>query len=213
MAQPTVEVRDARRRLRALRLALPQVKRRSSERAIAAKLRGLGILRRGARVAFYLPMRGEVDLRMLVADAGRIGVALYVPRITSRRRREMEFVRLADRRGLRSNRFGILEPASTNGRRLRTSEFDVVLVPVVGFDRRGNRLGMGAGFYDRALRHRLRSPDSWRRPQLIGVAFAFQELPRIDPSPWDVPLDLVVTDAGVVVPRRSTAASAPGGES
>jgi 5-formyltetrahydrofolate cyclo-ligase len=213
MAQPTVEVRDARRRLRALRLGLPRTQRRSSERAIAAKLRGLGLLRRGSRVAVYLPVRGEVDLSPLFEHARRSGATLYVPRITSRRRRDMEFVPLVKRDLLRANRYGILEPASTRGRRLRTGEFDVMLVPVVGFDRRGNRLGMGAGFYDRALRHRLKSTGGWRRPKLIGVAFAFQELPRVDPSPWDVPLDLVVTEAGVVVPRRSTAGVTGGDES
>ena len=213
MAQTTAEVRDARRRLRELRLALPQVKRRSYERAITANLRGLGFLRRGSRIAMYLPIRGEVDLRPLVADARRCGVALYLPRITSRRRREMAFVPLGERDDLRANHYGIPEPASAKGGRLRSGGFDVVLVPVVGFDRHGHRLGMGAGFYDRALRHRLNASGSWRRPKLIGVAFSFQELPRIDPSPWDVPLDLIVTDAGVVAPRRSTAAPCPGGES
>ena len=79
---------------------------------------------------------------------------------------------------------------------------DVVLVPVVGYDRRGNRLGMGAGFYDRALRRRLDARRAWRRPRLVGVAFACQELPGIAASPWDVPLDLIVTEQGIVVPEH-----------
>lgn len=204
MAKPTVEVRDARRRLRGLRLGLPRAERRSHERAIVARLRGLGLLRRGSRVAVYLPVRGEVDLSAIFAYARRSGAVLYVPQIISRRRREMEFAPLAADARLRANRYGIPEPASTR-RRLRSSELDVVLVPVVGFDRRGHRLGMGAGFYDRALRRRLRSTGGWRRPVLIGIAFAFQELPRVDSSPWDVPLDLFVTDAGVVVSRHPPA--------
>jgi len=77
-----------------------------------------------------------------------------------------------------------------------------VLVPVVGFDRRGNRLGMGAGFYDRALRRRLDAGRPWRRPRLVGVAFARQELPGIAASAWDVPLDLIVTELGLVVPEH-----------
>jgi 5-formyltetrahydrofolate cyclo-ligase len=59
---------------------------------------------------------------------------------------------------------------------------------------------MGAGFYDRALRGRLRPGSAWRRPRLIGIGFACQELPHIDPAPWDVPLDLIVTEAGIIRP-------------
>ncbi|HSW32224.1 MAG TPA: 5-formyltetrahydrofolate cyclo-ligase, partial [Steroidobacteraceae bacterium] len=64
-------------------------------------------------------------------------------------------------------------------------------------------LGMGAGFYDRALRRRLNAGRPWRRPWLVGVAFACQELPGIAASPWDVPLDLIVTEQGLVVPEHS----------
>jgi 5-formyltetrahydrofolate cyclo-ligase len=62
---------------------------------------------------------------------------------------------------------------------------------------------MGAGFYDRALRRRLDRSATWRRPRLIGVAYACQQLPLIPASPWDVPLDLVVTDRGVIVPGHA----------
>jgi 5-formyltetrahydrofolate cyclo-ligase len=86
---------------------------------------------------------------------------------------------------------------------------DVVVLPLVGFDRRGNRLGMGAGYYDRALRRRLDTTRHWRRPRLVGVAFACQELPAIPVSPWDVPLDLIVTEHGVIVPARDSQRRTP----
>jgi 5-formyltetrahydrofolate cyclo-ligase len=72
----------------------------------------------------------------------------------------------------------------------------LVLVPLVGFDPRGHRLGMGAGFYDRHfafLRHRR----AWRRPLLIGVAFEAQKVSRLAESGHDVQLDGVVTESGV----------------
>ena len=75
---------------------------------------------------------------------------------------------------------------------------------LVAFDAAGNRLGMGAGYYDRALRRRLERSTPWRRPRLIGVAYACQQVPAIPASPWDVPLDLVVTERGVIVPARPT---------
>lgn len=202
MAQPTAEVRDARRRLRALRLALEPVERSAAERAIAATLARLGIFSPGKRVAVYLAMRGEVDLAPAIAAAWRAGTLLYAPRITSRRRREIAFVPLARGEPTRTGAFGIAEPLATTGMRLPVLRLDAVLLPVVGFDGNGNRLGMGAGFYDRALRGRRRPGSAWRRPRLVGVAFACQQLPRIEPSPWDVPLDMVVTESGMIQPGR-----------
>jgi len=86
---------------------------------------------------------------------------------------------------------------------------DAILMPVVGFDRHGNRLGMGAGYYDRALRHLRDGSRRWRRPRLVGLAFACQEVERIVPSAWDIPLDVVVTERGIVVPQRQHPHRAP----
>jgi len=201
MAQPTAEVRAARRRLRALRLGIEPRQRTAAEAAIRATLDRLRIFRRGGRVALYLPLPGEVDLRSCLPDAWRRGVETYVPRIVSRRRRLMTFVALAPGSTARLNSYGIEEPAAA-ARCIAPVGLDVVLLPVVGYDRRGNRLGMGAGFYDRALRRRLDAGRPWRRPRLVGVAFACQELPGIAASPWDVPLDLIVTEQGLVVPEH-----------
>jgi 5-formyltetrahydrofolate cyclo-ligase len=204
MAQPTAEVRAARRQLRALRLGIEPRQRTAAEAAIRATLDRLRLFRRGSRVALYLPLPGEVDLRPCLPEAWRRGVETYVPRIVSRRRCLMTFVALAPGSTARRNSYGIEEPAATN-RCVAPAGLDVVLVPVVGYDRRGNRLGMGAGFYDRALRRRLDAGRAWRRPRLVGVAFACQELPGIAASPWDVPLDLIVTEQGIVVPEHGPA--------
>jgi 5-formyltetrahydrofolate cyclo-ligase len=203
MALATAEVHAARRRLRGLRLALETRARAAAQRAIRARLERLGLFRRGARVALYLPMPGEVDLRPCLDTALRWGTLVYVPRILSRRNRRMVFAPWAPAARARKNFFGIAEPLSAAGARSVVG-IDVVILPVVGFDRRGNRLGMGAGYYDRALSRRRDVMRPWRRPRLVGVAFACQELPAIPVSPWDVPLDLVVTERGVIVPGQAT---------
>ena len=202
MAQPTAEVRDARRRLRALRLALTPVERLAAEQAIAAALRRLRVFRPGRRVAVYLAMRGEVSLETVCADAWSARAHLYAPLVTSRRRREMVFVPLTRGAAVCAGCFGNFEPVATAGARTPPLHLDVVLMPVVGFDADGNRLGMGAGFYDRALRGRRRLGKAWRRPKLIGIGFSCQQLPRIEPSRWDVPLDLIVTERGIIEPGR-----------
>ncbi|NJD32544.1 MAG: 5-formyltetrahydrofolate cyclo-ligase [Gammaproteobacteria bacterium] len=202
MAQPTPETRAARRRLRALRLALPADERRCAEQAITDALRRIRVFRRGRRVAVYLAMRGEVDLTGIIAAARRAGCELCVPRITSLRRGTMVFVPFHPDAGLRRNAYGIAEPVAVARQRLKPQSLDVVLLPVVGFDRDGNRLGMGAGYYDRALRQRRDAARRWKRPRLVGLAYSCQEVEHIRRSPWDVPLDLVVTEREIIQPAR-----------
>ncbi|HEX7374508.1 MAG TPA: 5-formyltetrahydrofolate cyclo-ligase [Steroidobacteraceae bacterium] len=198
MVQPSPDLRATRRRLRKLRASLPGDERRMAERAIVRHLNALRVFRPGARVAVYLAMPGEVNLQAGLASAARAGTLLYAPRIISRRRLAMNFLPLEAGQATATNFFGIVEPMSGPSRRLGPLEFDTIVVPLLGFDRRGVRLGMGAGYYDRALRRRLDPSRAFRRPRLVGVAYACQELPSIDAAPWDVPLDYVVTESEVI---------------
>ena len=212
MAQPTPEIRALRRSLRALRRSLPRDERQKAEYAIGNALRHLKLLRRGHRVAVYLAMAGEVDLRSTIEAGWRAGCKLYAPRITSRRRGTMGFVPLQAGARLRANprAYRIAEPVASPSARISPLRLDAILMPVVGFDRHGNRLGMGAGYYDRALRHLRDGSRRWRRPRLVGLAFACQEVERIVPSTWDIPLDVVVTERGIIVPNPRRTLSAPG---
>jgi 5-formyltetrahydrofolate cyclo-ligase len=211
MAQPTPEIRALRRSLRALRRSLPRDERQKAEYAIGNALRHLKLLRRGHRVAVYLAMAGEVDLRSTIEAGWRAGCKLYAPRITSRRRGTMGFVPLQPGARPRANprAYRIAEPVASPSARISPLRLDAILMPVVGFDRHGNRLGMGAGYYDRALRHLRDGSRRWRRPRLVGLAFACQEVERIVPSTWDIPLDVVVTERGVIVPDPQRPHPAP----
>jgi 5-formyltetrahydrofolate cyclo-ligase len=133
---------------------------------------------------------------------------LYAPGAGQRRRfsvpvisaHQMWFAPLHAGRQMRKNNFGIAEPG--NRGRVLTAELDIVLVPLVGFDDAGNRLGMGGGFYDRHFGF-LRSRTHFRRPRLIGVAYEMQRLPKLPTDPWDIPLWAVVTDRGIHKTGRS----------
>src|SRR5687767_13746260 len=94
---------------------------------------------------------------------------------------------------MRRNRFGIPEPT---GRRCAPQQLDLVLLPLVAFDRRGARLGMGGGFYDRTFAF-LRVAGR-RKPRLVGLAHHFQEVAQLPREPWDVPLAAIVTERGWV---------------
>jgi len=89
------------------------------------------------------------------------------------------------------SKFGIYEPPLSK-RCLPANAFQVILLPLVAFDRNGARVGIGAGFYDRALQSLAHQPST--RPYLLGLAHHFQEVKSIPQSPWDVALDAILTD-------------------
>ena len=98
--------------------------------------------------------------------------------------------------GIQPNRYGIPEPLAPT-ELLEPFQLDLVLVPLLGFDRRGNRLGYGGGYYDRSFaffNEQVRPTE----PLLVGVAYAFQELPEVDEEDWDVPLDFIATERELI---------------
>ncbi len=169
-----------RRRLRAARRAVPAAGRSVAAVAIDRALARLGLPKPGTRVSAFQPFDGEIDPGIVLRRARAIGCTVYFPVVTSLRARRMRFV----------------APADGGGATIGPRWLDLVLVPLVGFDPRGHRLGMGAGLYDRHfafLRHRR----TWRRPLLVGVAFEAQKVERLAEAEHDVQLDGVVTERGV----------------
>ena len=93
------------------------------------------------------------------------------------------------------NRFGIPEPQVADSALLPAQQMQTVLLPMLGFDRRGNRLGMGGGWYDRSLEFRKHQQAP---PLLVGVGYAFQEGEMGQIEEWDVPLDFVATERELI---------------
>ena len=159
---------------------------------------------RSRRIAAYLSVDGEVNLRPLLGSLQRMGKLLALPVIerslqageregsaSRRSSNRMSFFAHRPEAPLTRNRFGIEEPPP-GAPWINTRALDLVLAPLVAFDHQGNRLGMGGGFYDRhfgALPERL-------RPLLVGVAHEVQRVDLLRTAPWDVPLDGILTEAG-----------------
>jgi len=179
--------------MRARRRKLTAVEQAAAAAGIARVIGRSRLLRPGCRVAVYHTHGREADLTAVIALARRLRCVLYLPAITDRRSSRMDFVRVDADTPLRLNSFGILEPARETAKRIPVRELDLILMPLVAVDERGWRLGSGVGFYDRRLHH-LQAGRRWRRPKLIGIAYEFQRVPRLDAQPWDVPLDAVVTE-------------------
>lgn len=190
-----------RAQLRAQRRAVPLHERASASRQFARILRRSKLLHPGRRIAVYLAHDHEADPRMVVRLARRNHCQLYLPAIADYRGRRMEFRRYASEAQLRPNRYGIGEPQRA-APRVAVRHLDLILVPLVGVDPHGTRLGSGAGFYDRCLHH-LRAGRRWRRPKLLGLGYEFQRVGGLAAGAWDVPLDALLTEQALYLFKGS----------
>ncbi len=189
-----------RRKLRQTRRQLSPAQQRHAARRLYRQLTHHPLFRRARHIALYLPNDGEIDPRLLLRAAQRRGKATYLPVLNPWPRTRMVFQRIEPGERLRRNRFGIFEPVIRTARQRRVWALDLLLMPLVGFDGNGGRLGMGGGFYDRSLAYRARRKKS-HKPTLLGLAHECQRVDRLPLESWDVPLLGTVTDRGWYVER------------
>ena len=184
--------REARERLGRISPA----ERASAGREICSRLWALPEMAAADRILLYAALPTEVPTDAIAAAAGERGISVTYPRCEPDTP-DMTLHHVTGPSDLRPDgRFGIREPAQ-NCRQVTLHEVDVVLLPGLGWDREGGRLGKGAGFYDRLL-----ADEGWRGFR-CGLFFAAQEFEALPADPWDVPLDAVVTESGVWRPRRA----------
>lgn len=184
------DVRGAlRRAMRARRRALPAPERIAAAAPLAERLLALPFAPRTGAVAGYWAMDGEIPLHawQLRLPAG---VRYCLPVLHADE--TLRFAPWSPGMPLAPNRYGIPEPQVSDDALLAPAELDLVVLPLVAFDARGHRLGMGGGWYDRSFAFRTTHPAP---PRLVGAAFALQQAEDIAPQPWDVPLDAVCTDS------------------
>lgn len=176
---------DLRTAVLATRDALAHEYRVRSAQAIAE--RGLPFaIESGCVVSGYSPIRSEISPLPLMQRLAAKGARLALPVIVTRDK-PLEFRTWSVGEKLQRGPFGIAQPTAQSTAILP----DVVLMPLAAFDRSGHRIGYGAGYYDRTLR-RLRE---LKRIEAIGVAFAVQEVEKIDTLPHDAALDYAITEA------------------
>ncbi|WP_018983201.1 5-formyltetrahydrofolate cyclo-ligase [Salinimonas chungwhensis] len=142
------------------------------------------------RIAAYLANDGEPNLTPVINFCQQSGKAVSLPVLHPLTKKHLLFLDYTATTPMRLNRFNIAEPELVCQAIRRLDEHDVILMPLVGFDAAGNRLGMGGGFYDRTLAYHSKAAKG---PTLIGVAHSCQEVEQLPVAPWDVPCDMIVT--------------------
>lgn len=178
--------------MRGLRRQLPPVEQSAAAQNITERLLSQVFFQKAARIAAYLPFDGEVDTSLLISAANNAGKTIFLPVLVNHGK-DMKFTVYTPEQRLLVNRFGIPEPAREECCYIAANQLDLVLTPLVAFDHSLNRVGMGAGYYDRCfsfLRHR----KNWNKPRLIGLAYDFQCVAAIKTREWDVPLSGVATE-------------------
>lgn len=182
--------REFRQQLATRRRALPAAARLAAAQGLRRVLEQLPEYFTDSHVAGYWAVDAELPLNLAIPPLATRGQQFLLPVLQPGR--ELRFAPWQTGEAVQPNRYGIPEPVGPAASRA-PEEIELVLVPLLGFDRRGNRIGYGGGYYDRSFAF-LQSRKRPTEPLLVGVAYAFQELPHIEPEAWDVLLDFVATE-------------------
>lgn len=185
-------VADLRKRNRQLRSALNQTELDHAARDLGKRICSMPEYLQAAHIAAYFAVNGEISLELMIDQALAQRKQIYLPNLDHK---ALRFAPYSRQQKMRINRFKLPEPDVGDDELLAPAALDLVLVPLVVFDALRNRIGMGGGFYDRSFAFR-KDPDR-PSPILIGVAHELQKVDRLEPEPWDVQLDMIVTDRNI----------------
>lgn len=183
---------ELRQAMKARRSALRPAERIACAQAVASHLLSQQAMQEARDVAGYWAVEGELPLSAVATNVAAMGTYL-LPKLGPEG--TLRFAPWSPRVDLVPNRYGIPEPSTDLKDCLTADQLDLILVPLLAFDAHGNRLGMGGGWYDRSLAYRLKGRA---KPFLVGVAYAFQQVDAVPAEPWDIPLDAVVTESGII---------------
>ena len=185
---------DLRQQLLERRRALPPAARMAGAQGLRRSLEQLPEYFTDVRVAGYWASNGELPLNLVMPPLAARNQQFLLPLVGMDK--QLLFAPWQFGEAVQPNRYGIPEPV-TPSEWFTPEQLDLVLVPLVGFDRRGQRLGYGGGYYDRSFAF-LKQQSRPATPLLVGIGYAFQQLDAIDAQAWDIPLDFIATDQELI---------------
>lgn len=177
--------------MREQRRQISNIEQQQHSESIIQRILHSQIYKDSQHIALYLPTDGEVDLSSMIEQLFSDNKKLYLPIILSSQDSVMYFADYDIETELEENCFGILEPVYQKNHIIAVKQLDLILAPLVGFDEHGNRMGMGGGYYDRALQD-LKKENT--KTQFFGVAHELQKVEALEPQDWDIPLHGIITE-------------------
>ncbi|HEY9051864.1 MAG TPA: 5-formyltetrahydrofolate cyclo-ligase [Gammaproteobacteria bacterium] len=169
-------------------------------RNLCQRLTRLPLFLNARRIAFYLTEDGEIDAMPIIEKAWRFKKQVYLP-VLPPTGKSLVFAPYTPNSPMIPNRFGIMEPDVDPGLWIRARQLNLILLPLVAFDDKGNRLGMGGGYYDRSLSF-MQHRKQWHSPKLVGLAHDLQKVDSLPCESWDVPLNMIATERNLYIPSK-----------
>lgn len=186
-----------RKNLRRQRLSLSVHTRRRAEQAVVQHMRRQHNFVNAQRVGLYLDAFGEVPTGALIQLCFNLRKAVYLPVVRSVNQ-PLSWSRITrhqwQNQRMMKHRFGMKQPLMQRG--VSVKILDCLFMPLVGFDLKGHRLGMGGGFYDRTLATSTTTGKHQTKPWRVGLAYDFQRVDKLHTNHWDIPLHAIVTELG-----------------
>lgn len=183
-----MEKREIRKKIKALREMLLEAERRSAAEEVFARLEKTAAFLMADRILMYHSLPDELSTHeFLVKWHGR--KHFFLPRVNGVNLDILPY----EETKLELGSFHIEEPTGDNT--VDPSDIELIIVPAVAYDKKGNRLGRGKGFYDRLL--------SSTKATKIGVGYDFQLIEEIPSEPHDVPMDIVITQNSTIIIKKS----------
>ena len=176
-----------RQQIRKTRANLTALQQQQAEDSITQQALALIEERNAQHIALYLSFDGEISTDKLIKILWAQGKQVYLPVLHPFNPNHLLFLRYLPDIPMLKNKFGIWEPKLNVQNVLPLDELDILFTPLVAFDKQGNRLGMGGGFYDRTLQHWQKSPFI-----PVGLAHQCQQVEQLPTEAWDVPLHQIL---------------------
>lgn len=185
---------DLRKTYRAKRKKILPSERQQAAQAAAHIFRELAYFKHSQHIACYLSMEDEFDSYPLIEAIWQAKKICYLPIVSEEKENVLRFVAYEYGDALRLNRYAILEPVKVV-HTFSAQQLDLVMTPLIAFDGHGHRLGSGGGFYDRTFAFLKSSSDSEKKPVLLGLAYAAQQIENLPVESWDISLTGVITES------------------
>ena len=172
-----------RQQIRKTRANLTALQQQQAENFITQQALALIEARNAQHIALYVSFDGEISTDKLIKTLWAQDKHVYLPVLHPFNPNHLLFLRYLPDTPMLKNKFGIWEPKLNVQSVLPLDELDILFTPLVAFDKQGNRLGMGGGFYDRTL-------QNWQNSSFIpvGLAHQCQQVEQLPTEAWDVPL-------------------------
>lgn len=195
-----------RNKIKSLRMGLDNLQYQAFNQQITNNMISLIEYTNAKKIAFYYSFKNEVDTKSLIQHALVNNKEIYLPVVDFSQSRTMNFYKFDGGTDLIKNKFGIPEPSVDNNLKVDVSDLDLIITPMVAFDRNGYRLGFGGGYYDTLLEKASKSPklnitgksNNKIPTRTVGLAFSFQEIKSVPIEPWDKKLNMIITDREIL---------------